>query len=71
MNAYSALADLLRPRLNKGQTAAEHLESQEPIRLLPRMAADELPPHREQLTILDGCRRRVLDPIWTIVPKGR
>ena len=47
------------------------------------MAADDLPPefedvlqvqvlgYRERLTILHGRRMRVLDPVWTLVPKNQ
>jgi hypothetical protein len=36
--------------------------------LLPRTAADELPPYREQPSIVDGRRRRKLDPAWSVPP---
>jgi len=83
MNAGSVLASLLRPGLNEAQAAAELFESEQPIRLPPILAADELPPefedvlqvqvlgYRERLTVLHGQRLRVLDPIWTLVPKDR
>jgi hypothetical protein len=83
MNVGSVLADLLRPRPSERSTAAELFESEQPIRLMPRLSADDLPPefedvlkvqvlgHRERLTILYGHRLRVLDPIWTLVPKDR
>jgi hypothetical protein len=57
MNAYSGLAELFR-----SHTAILFKEKQ-PLRLLPRTAADELPPYREQLTVIDGGRRRALDPL--------
>jgi hypothetical protein len=69
--------------LNEGHAAAELLDSEQPIRLLPRLAAGDLPPefedvlqvqvlgYRQRLTILHGRRLRVLDPIWTLVPKDR
>jgi hypothetical protein len=81
MNASSVLASLFRPRANEAQTAAELLESEQPIRLVPILAADDLPPefedvlqvqvlgYRERLTLLNGRRLRVLDPVWTLVPK--
>lgn len=82
MNASSVLTYLLRPRVNEGQAAAELLDEQ-PIRLPPRVAAEDLPPefedvlqvqvlgYRERLTILYGHRLRVLDPIWTLVPRDK
>ena len=27
--------------------------------------------YRERLTMVQGRRRRVLEPVWTLVPKGR
>jgi len=83
MNASSVLTYLLRPRSNEGQAAAELLDAEQPIRLPPTLAADDLPPefedilqvqvlgYRQRLTILHGHRLRVLDPIWTLVPKDR
>jgi hypothetical protein len=83
MNVGSVLVDLLRPRLSERATAVELFESEQPIRLMPTVSADDLPPefedvlkvqvlgHRERLTILYGHRLRVLDPIWTLVPKDR
>ena len=66
MNAYSVLADLFRPH------GATELPGQEqPTRLLPMTAADELPPCPEQLVIIDGRRRRKLDPTWAVVPEPR
>lgn len=81
MNVSSMLGRLFRPGSAEGRSAAEFLESEQPIRLPPRLAADELPPefesvlqvqvlgYREGLTILNGYRLHVLDPIWTLVPK--
>lgn len=83
MNASSVLAHLLRPGANEGQTAAELFAAGQPIRLPPMVAPDDLPPefeevlqvqvlgYRERLTILYGHRLRVLDPIWTLVPKHK
>ncbi len=83
MNAGSVLAHFLRPTSNELRAAAELFQSDQPIRLAPVPADDELPPefedvvrvqvlgYRERLTILDGQRLRVLDPIWTLVPKDR
>ena len=51
--------------------------------LPPTPAADELPPefedvlqvqvlgYRERLAFVNEQRRRVLDPVWTLVPKDR
>jgi hypothetical protein len=83
MNASSVLAHFFRPRLNEAQTAAELLQADQPIRLPPILAPDDLPPefedvlqvqvlgYRERLTILHGRRLRVLDPVWTLVPKDK
>ena len=64
MNGCSVLASLLRPRTNEGQTASEH-----PV-LLPRTAADELPPYREQPWIIDRQGYRKVEPM-TLVPADR
>jgi len=83
MNASSVLTYLLRPRPTDAQAAAELLESDQMIRLAPRVAADDLPPefegvlqvqvlgYRERLAIMRGRRMHVLDPVWTLVPKDR
>jgi hypothetical protein len=83
MNASSVLTYLLRPRPNDGQAAAELLESDQMIRLSPRVLADDLPPefegvlqvqvlgYRERLAVMRGRRMHVLDPVWTLVPKDR
>jgi hypothetical protein len=83
MNATSVLTYLLRPRPSDGQAAAELLESDQMIRLSPRVLADDLPPefedilqvqvlgYRERLAIMRGRRMRVLDPVWTLVPRDR
>ena len=66
MNAYSLMTKLLRPT-NEGSAA---FEVRQPI-LLPRTAADDLPPYREQPWIIDrsGCRK--VDPSMTLVPVSR
>ena len=81
MNASSVLANLLRLRMNEAQMASELHESDQPVRLLPVLEPEELPPefeqvlqiqvlgYRERLTLLHGRRLRVLDPVWTLVPK--
>jgi hypothetical protein len=83
MNATSVLTYLLRPRPSDGQAAAELLESDQMIRLSPRVLADDLPPefedvlqvqvlgYRERLAIMRGRRMHVLDPVWTLVPRDR
>jgi hypothetical protein len=82
MTANSVLAHLFRLRPNRGKIAAAFLESEQPIRLSPTLTADELPPafeeilevqvlgYRERLTSLrGGGRQRMLDPVWTLLPK--
>jgi hypothetical protein len=66
MKAYSVLANLLRP------TSAEVVATQvgQPV-LLPRTAADELPPYLEQPWIIDRRGYRKIDPSMTLVPAGR
>lgn len=84
MNAYSVFADLLRPRPGKGQTVPHRPDvAEEAVRLAPTLDADVLPPefedvlevqvlgYRERLAMVHGHRRRVLDPVWTLVPKDR
>ena len=83
MNATSVLTYFLRPRPSDGQAAAELLEADQMIRLSPHVLADDLPPefedilqvqvlgYRERLAILRGRRMRVLDPVWTLVPRDR
>ena len=82
MNASSVLANLLRLRMNEARMASELQEADQPVRLLPVLEPEELPPefereflqiqvlgYRERLTLLHGRRLRVLDPVWTLVPK--
>jgi hypothetical protein len=67
---------------NEAQAAAELLEAEQLIHLTPTLTADELPSefeeilevqvlgYRERLIWLHGGgRQRVLDPVWTLVPK--
>ena len=68
MNAYSVLGGRCRPRTNEPRTAPE---LQQPVQLLPRTAADELPPYREQPSIIDERWRREIDPNLTLVPMHR
>jgi hypothetical protein len=58
MSAHSVLAYLLHPGSNKAHVAAVVREVEETMRLVPRTAADELPPYRGQPMTLDGWRRR-------------
>ncbi len=81
MNANAMLANLLRRRLNEVNAAAELHDADQPVRLLPVLEPDDLPPefeqvvqlqvlgYRERLTLLQGRRLRVLDPVWTLVPR--
>ena len=64
MNGCSVLASLLRPRTNDGETASKQQV------LLPRTAADELPPYREQPWIVDRRGYRKVDSM-TLVPADR
>jgi hypothetical protein len=66
MNTYSVLANLLRS--TNEEVAATQLR--QPI-LLPRTAADELPPYREQPWVIDGRGYRKIDPSMTLVPASR
>ena len=65
MNAYSALADLLQPRIKIGL-----LKEKRSLRLVPRTAADELPPYPEQLSMIDGIRRRDSMATFIAVDRG-
>jgi hypothetical protein len=66
MSAYSRVADLFRLANRVGAD----IQARAPI-LLPRTAADELPPYRDQPWVIDksGCRK--IDPSLTLVPVGR
>ena len=66
MNAYSVLANLLRST-NEGVVATQ---VRQPV-LLPRTAADELPPYRGQPWVIDGRGYRKVDPSMTLVPVSR
>jgi hypothetical protein len=67
MSGCSLLSDLLRP-LSKNARAVSELQQQV---LLPRTAADELPPYREQPWIIDRRGYRKLDRSLTFVPVSR
>ena len=83
MNVTSMLRHLLRPNPTEWHAAAELRKSEQPIRLPPTVEANELPPefedvlevqvlgYRERVTFLYGHQLRVLDPVWTVVPKYR
>ena len=82
MNASAVLANLLRLRISEARAGAELHDADQPVRLLPVLEPDELPPefedvleiqvlgYRERLTVLHGRRLRVLDPVWTLVPRN-
>jgi hypothetical protein len=70
MNAHSVLAYLRHPGLN-GALAAGVREVEKAIRLVPRTAADELPPYRGRPMALDGWRRRERNTNLTLVPWSR
>ena len=67
MLGYLVLSDLLRARPKTCPTVSE-LRQQV---LLPRTAADELPPYRGQPWVVDGRGCRKIDPIMTLVPVNR
>ena len=67
MNTRSTLADVLRLRSNDRATTGS-TDAPQPPHLLPRTAADELPPYRDELADLDRRRRREHDPAWTLAP---
>jgi hypothetical protein len=71
MSAHSVLVHLLHPRSNEAHVAAGAREAEEAMRLVPRTAADELPPYRGQPMALDGWRRRERDTNLTLVPWSR
>lgn len=83
MRTFCALTNRFRRRSHERRAAAQAVELEQPIRLPPTLDAHELPPefedvlevqvlgYRERLTMLYGHRLRVLDPVWTLVPKHR
>jgi len=66
MNANSVLANLLRST-SEGVAA---IQVRQPV-LLPRTAADELPPYREQPWDIDRGGGRKIDPSMTLVSVSR
>jgi hypothetical protein len=71
MNAHSVLANLFHPSSNRVRVATGVGQVEEATRLLPRTAADELPPYREQPWIIDKRGYRKIDPSMTLVPVSR
>ena len=83
MPASTVWAQLFRFRQSERKAGAELLEADQPVRLPPSVEPHELPPefeqilqvqvlgYRERLAIFQGHRLRVLDPIWTLVPRDR
>lgn len=67
MNALSKLSGLLRPHPSEGSATSDGLQTV----LLPRTAADELPPWRGQPWIIDRRGYRKVDSSMTLVPAGR
>ena len=70
MNAHSVLAHLFHPRSNRVEATGVR-QVEEARHLLPRTAADELPPYRDQPWIIDRCGPRKIDPCMTLVPVSR
>jgi hypothetical protein len=82
MNASPALANLLRRRLNQVR-AANSNDTDQPVRMLPVLSRDDLPPgfedilkiqvlgYRDRLVVRNERRLRVLEPVWTLVPNDR
>jgi hypothetical protein len=71
MSARTVLAYLLHPGSNEAPVAAGVREIEEAMRLIPRTAADELPPYRGQPLTLDGWRQRERNTDLTLVPWSR
>ncbi len=82
MNACPALANLLRRRLNQVR-AANSNDTDQPVRMLPVLSREDLPPefedilkiqvlgYRDRLVVRNERRLRVLEPVWTLVPNDR
>jgi hypothetical protein len=66
MTTYSLLANLLKPT----NQAVVAIQVRTPV-LLPRTAADELPPYRDQPWVIDKSGYRKIDPSMTLVPVSR
>ena len=79
----ASLANLLRRRLNEVRAAGDPHDTDQPVRLLPDLSSDDLPPefedvlqvqvlgYREQIVVANGRRVHVAEPVWTLVPKDR
>ena len=67
MNGLSKLSGLLRPHPSRRLATPDGPQKV----LLPRTAADELPPHRGQPWIIDRRGYRKVDSSMTLVPAGR
>ena len=66
MNPYSLMTKLLRP----ASEVSAAFGVRQPI-LLPRTAADELPPYSDQPWIIDRGGYRKIDLSMTLVPVSR
>jgi hypothetical protein len=62
---------LSAPPWFEAQAAAGVRKTEEAMRLVPRTAADELPPDRGQPWIIDKQGYRKVDPSLTLVPMSR
>ena len=83
MNASPVLANLPQRHLNEVRAASDLRDADEPMRLLPVLSPDDLPPdfedvlqiqvlgYRERLIVTNERRQHVLEPVWTLVPKDR
>ena len=83
MNASPVLANFPQSRLNDVEAASDLHDDDEPVRLLPVLSPDDLPPefndvlqvqvlgYRERLVVTNERRLHVLEPVWTLVPKAR
>ena len=79
----ASLANLLRSRLNDVRADGDLDDADQPVKLLPVLSSDDLPPefedvlqiqvlgYREQFIVTNGHRLHVLQPVWTLVPKDR
>jgi len=81
MNASLVFADFFGTRAAKPAPLVHEVD--DVLRLPPAVDSDALPPgfedvlevqvlaYRERLVTVEGQRRRVLDPVWTLVPRDR
>ena len=82
MTPSPVLANPLHRPLDQG-LAAEPDDTGQPVRLLPVLSHDDLPTefedileiqvlgYRDRLVVENERRWRVLDPVWTLVPRDR